>query len=74
MPKAIIEFKLPEEREEFELATNARKWMSFAHSFSEYLRQETKYNDDAYTEDQYKVLEQVREKFYHLLQEENLSL
>lgn len=72
--KAIIEFDLPEDQERFELATNAAKWMSFAHEYAEYLRAEWKYNEEKYTEEQYKVLEQVREKFYEMLTEEGLSL
>ena len=72
--KAILEFNLPEEQEEFQLATNAVKWMSFAHQFEQYLRAEWKYNEDKYNEDQYKTLEQIREKFYDLLTEEGLSL
>lgn len=72
--KAILEFNLPEEQAEFELATNGVKWMSFAHAFSEYLRAEWKYNEDGYTDDQYKVIVQVREKFYEMLNEEGLSL
>lgn len=72
--KATLEFNLPDDQHEFEMATNGVKWMSFAHGFSEYLRAEWKYNEDKYTEEQYKVLEQVREKFYEMLNEEGLSL
>ena len=72
--KAILEFNLPEEQEEFQLAADARKWASFAYEVSQYLRSEAKYNEDAYTDEQYKVLERIRERFYELLSEEGLSL
>jgi hypothetical protein len=72
--KATLEFNLPEEQEEFQLATNAVKWMSFAHQFEQYLRAEYKYNEDKYNEDQYKTLVEIRETFYELLNEEGLSL
>lgn len=72
--QATLTFTLPEDQEQFELATNAVKWMNFAHEFSEYLRTEYKYNEDKYTDEQYKLLEKVREKFYEMLNEEGLSL
>ena len=72
--QATLTYQLPEEKEEFELATNAVKWMSFAHEFKQYLRAEWKYNEDKYNEDQYKTLVEIREKFYELLNEEGLSL
>ena len=72
--KAILEFNLPDDQAEFELATNAVKWMSFAHQFEQYLRAEWKYNEDKYNEDQYKTLVEIRERFYEILREENLSL
>lgn len=72
--KATLEFSLPDEKHEFELATNAVKWMSFAHEFEQYLRTEYKYNEDKYNDDQYKTLSEIRDKFYELLNEEGLSL
>lgn len=72
--KAILEFNLPDEQEEFQLAANAVKWMSFANEFSQFLRAECKYNADTYTEDQYRLLEQIRERFHEMLNEEGLSL
>lgn len=72
--KATLEFNLPDDQDQFELATNALKWMSFVHEYAEYLRTEYKYNEHKYTDEQYKVLEQVREKFYEMLDEGGLSL
>lgn len=72
--KATLEFNLPDDQHEFDLAVNGIKWMSFALQFEQYLRGEWKYNEGAYTEEQYKVLEQIRERFYEIIREEGLSL
>ena len=72
--QATLTYNLPDDQAEFELATNASKWFSFAHALEQHLRSEWKYNEATYTEDQYKVLEQIREKFYELLDEEGLKL
>jgi len=72
--KATLEFNLPEENEEFKDSLEGGKWKSFAISFSEYLRQQVKYCEEDYTDDQYKTLEKIREQFYELLNEDNLSL
>jgi len=72
--KAILEFDLPEERTEFELAANGMKWMSVSHEMAEYLRQQLKYHSEKYTDEEYKVLEQVRKKLQDLIEEEGLSL
>ena len=72
--KAILEFDLPNERTEFELAANGTKWMSVSHEMAEYLRQQLKYHSEKYTDEEYKVLEQVRKKLQDLIEEEGLSL
>lgn len=72
--KAILEFHLPEERTEFELAANGMKWMSVSHEMAEYLRQQLKYHSEKYTDDQCLVIEQVRKKLQDLIDEEGLTL
>lgn len=72
--KATLEFNLPDDQHDFDLAVNGVKWMSFAHQFEQYLRAEWKYNEDKYNEDQYKTLVEIRERFYEILRDEGLSL
>lgn len=72
--QATLTYQLPEEKEEFELATNAVKWMSVSHEMAEYLRQQLKYHSEKYTDEEYKVLEQVRKKLQDLIEEEGLTL
>jgi len=72
--EGILKFNLPEEQEEFENAVDAAKWKAFAIAFSEYLRQQTKYCADNYTDDQYNTLESIREQFYEILMEHKLEI
>lgn len=71
--KAILEFDLPEEKDEFRHATEGVKWFIFAHDFDQYMRSQLKYNDKL-TNEEYKAIQSVRDKFYELLNEDNLSL
>ena len=72
--KATLEFNLPDDQHEFDLAVNGLNWKLFAIHMEEYLRAEYKYNDGAYTEEGYKVLVQIRDRFYEILREDNLNL
>lgn len=45
MPKAILEFQLPEEQEEYNLAINAIKYHCAIHDIRNYLRTLRKYDD-----------------------------
>lgn len=72
--KATLEFNLPDDQHEFEYAVNGLKWKVFAIHLEEYLRNEWKYNESNYNEDQYRTLEKIREKFYEILREDELSL
>lgn len=44
--KAKLTFKIPKEKREFELATNANDIYNALHEFSDYLRAKYKYSDD----------------------------
>ena len=72
--KATLEFNLPDDQYEFDVAVNGLNWKLFAIHIEEYLRAEWKYNEDKYNEDQYKTLVQIRERFYEILREDNLDL
>ena len=71
--KAILEFDLPDEQYEFHRAVEGRRWQWFAHDFNNYLRAQEKYNESL-TDDQAEMLEKIREEFFRLLSENNLSL
>jgi hypothetical protein len=74
MTKHIISFTYPDDREEHELCLNASKLYCALWDIQEYLRQEWKYNDEAYTEEQFATLEAIREKFHALLIENEVEL
>ena len=45
MPKAILQFNLPEERHEFEVASNGQNYLSALHDLDNYLRSKLKYEE-----------------------------
>ena len=64
--KAILEFNLPEDNQEFELAAKALKMFSTLWDFDVWLRTEIKYNN----QEQY---EPVREKLRELMNENRID-
>lgn len=67
MSKGILEFSLPEEREEFDLALKAPDLYSTLWDFSEILRQKMKY--DNLPEPEYRIVRGIREILFSLLEE-----
>jgi hypothetical protein len=68
MPKVTKEYKLPEERAEYEMDCNAQKYYGVLWDFDQYLRNEIKYNNAP------KEYEIIREELWRLLSDENISL
>jgi len=73
MPQATLTFQLPEEDAEFSQATNGWKWRMIVSEILENIRQDVKYSQDT-TEEQKKVLENMRSFIFGRMTEENLSL
>lgn len=46
MPKSILEFRLPEEQDDFETACKANKLLCVLHDISMHLRNKEKYTDE----------------------------
>jgi hypothetical protein len=65
MPKAILEFNLPEEQTEYDAVLQAQRVKSFLWDFSQQLRSWRKYHND-FT-DASDALNKIREEFYRLL-------
>jgi hypothetical protein len=74
MPKAILEFNLPEENEEFLTAQNGGKYHSVIWNLDQGLRSALKYNSDSYDEKTLEQLQKVRDRIHELLSEYDLSL
>jgi hypothetical protein len=72
--KAILEFNLPEDKSEFEDASNGTKWKLLVWDLDQYLRSQIKYNSDNLTDEAYNKLEKVREQLHDLIRENGLTL
>ncbi len=72
MPKAILQFNLPEEQREFDTSINAGKIKNMLWDFANQLRSWRKYHNDFKSADD--ALEKIREEFYRLLNEHNVEL
>ena len=64
MPKARLEFNLPDERGEYALANNAGKLASIIWEWTQFLREQVKYGKDG---DKW---EPIKDKWWELLKEE----
>ena len=67
MSKAILEFNLPEDQEEFSNASKAGAMLGVLWDFDQWLRSEIKYRDR-------NELQEVRDKFYEFLQADGIEL
>jgi len=70
--KAILEFNLPEDNNEFTLAVDAAKWYSLAWDLDQHLRSQIKYAPDSMHDEYHKALKDTRSKLYEILNEEGL--
>lgn len=72
MPKGILEFTLPEEDEEFKNASNGIVYKLILSDMDNYLRSRLKHEE--LSEPVREVLQAVRDKFWELLNEENVKI
>ncbi len=73
MPIATLTFDLPEEDSEFSHASNGWKWRMIVSEILDNIRQDVKYSQDT-TEEQKKVLGNMRTYIYARMSEEGLLL
>lgn len=71
--KAILEFNLPDEQLEFELAVNGRKYNLILYDLSQAMRSIVKY-DESKSEDYRQAVEDMRDKLYQLVNEYAVDL
>lgn len=64
MPKAILEFSLPDEQEEFEVAQNGQKYLCILTELQNYLRDKSKYENRSSIK-----IDEIREKINQLTNE-----
>ena len=71
--KAILEFNLPDDQQEFDLANSGIKFWSVLWELDQDLRAKTKYAPDDLPQDKYDAYEEIRDKLRELMSESNLS-
>ena len=74
MPKGILEFNLPEEKEEFESAQNGSLYKLVVWELDQHLRGILKYNSDAHEEKTLEELQKIRDKIHEVLSDYELNL
>jgi hypothetical protein len=73
--KAILEFDLPQDNQEFKLATKASDWWHVCWEMDQWLRQQYKHMpDEFYSKDRYDAYVEAREKLFELMSENGVSL
>tara|TARA_R110000803_G_scaffold77614_1_gene142475 strand:- start:1 stop:228 length:228 start_codon:yes stop_codon:yes gene_type:complete len=72
--KAILEFNLPEDRVDFELASEGSKMYSVIWEMDQWLRTQTKYAPDSMSEEKYKAFDECREQLHEFLNEHYINL
>ena len=71
--KAILEFNLPEDQPEFNLALKGGDWKHVCWEMDQYLRKRVKY-DEGLTEEQLEVYEDMRGEFWRMMKENSVDL
>ena len=69
---ATLTFNLPEEREEFEMASQAHKLYYAVSDFDNFLRGKIKHAD--LTDEQYETYDSIRQELWNRLSDENINL
>ena len=69
--KAILEFNLPEDNEDFDVASRAMSWTLLAWDIDQMIRSLLKYHPDEYKTGE-QALEHVREEIYNIMEEKGL--
>lgn len=71
--KAILEFNLPEDQEQFTDAVNGTKWQQVMWQLDTHLRSKSKYADDDTHEEYIKAVDEVRNHLWELMTENGLN-
>ena len=71
--KATLEFNLPDDNVEFQLANNASKWYSVAWDMDQYLRSQTKYAPDSMPQEVYDALSKTRDQLREIMTDNGVN-
>ena len=72
--KAIIEFELPEDQEEYQMANNASKMYTALWDIRQLFRSTLKYNKTGLNDEQLEQWEVMRGEFFEILDNNDLKL
>ena len=73
--KATLEFNLPENQDDFELATKGGKWYSVVWDMDQWLRTQYKYMPDSeYSKDKYDAYYEARQKLNEIMNDNGVNL
>jgi vacuolar-type H+-ATPase catalytic subunit A/Vma1 len=72
--KAILEFNLPDDDQEYNLANNAMNFWNVLWELDQELRANTKYAPDDMSSDTYEAYQSIRDKLHELMTDNNVSL
>jgi len=73
--KATLEFNLPEDNDDFKLATKGKDWWYVCWEMDKWLRAQYKYmSDEEFTQDRYDAYVEAREKLLELMNQNGVSL
>jgi len=72
--KAIIEFNLPEDRDEYQMANDASKMYLALWDIKQLLRSKLKYNPDGLNSKELEQWEAMRGEFFDILDNNDLKL
>jgi hypothetical protein len=70
--KAVLEFDLPEDQDDFQAAINGHNYKSAIWEFDQLLRSEMKYKE--LSDETYKAYKYCREELRKILEEDNLFI
>jgi hypothetical protein len=72
--KAILEFNLPDDQQDYDLANNGLNFWRVLYELDQELRAKTKYASDDLPQDKYDAYQEIRDKLHELMRESNVDL
>ena len=71
--KATLEFNLPDDQQDFDLANSGMKFWSVLWELDQSLRAKTKYASDDLPQDKYDAYQEIRDELRELMSDNNLN-
>jgi len=71
--KAILEFNLPDDQQDFDLAVSGMKFWSVLYDLDQSLRTKTKYASDDLPQEKYDAYQEIRDELRELMSDNNLN-